>query len=192
MTTSLTILLFTRRSLPSHAALRRCVFIILLVIVPVLLTASMPDRVSAGDDPIFEPHAILGIWETEHQEDRWSHVEVYESDGKICGRIIWLNKPDYVEDDPEGTLGMPLVDLHNPDESLRDRPLIGLEMMRDFVHDGKNKWVDGRIYDPKNGKTYRCKLTLEDENRLELFGYVKVGFVKLGRNTTWVRVADNE
>jgi uncharacterized protein (DUF2147 family) len=59
------------------------------------------------------------------------------------------------------------------------------------VHNGKNKWEDGRIYDPENGKTYRCKLTLKDEDTLELFGYVKVGFVKLGRDTTWLRVTND-
>ena len=49
--------------------------------------------------------------------------------------------------------------------------------------------MDGRIYDPVAGKEYRCKLTLKDADTLEVYGYIKVGFVKMGRDTSWKRVA---
>jgi uncharacterized protein (DUF2147 family) len=45
-------------------------------------------------------------------------------------------------------------------------------------------WEDGKIYDPKNGKTYSCKMTLEG-NELKVRGYV--GFSLLGRTTVWTR-----
>jgi len=156
-----------------------------------LAALGLSGEAAAGDDHVFAADAILGIWETEHQETGWSHVEIYAHGDKVHGRIVWLNNSVYKEDDPGGMAGQPIVDRDNPDESLRDRPLLGLEMMWDFEHDGKNKWTDGRIYDPESGKTYRCKLTLKDENTLELFGYVKVGFVKLGRDTNWLRVTED-
>ena len=169
----------------------RTPFITVLALALALIVIGLPGRAPAGDDPVFDADAILGIWETEHNEDKWSHVEVYEADGKIHGRIVWVSKSHYPEDDEQGMGGMPSVDRNNPDESLRDRSLIGLELMRDFKHNGKNKWEDGRIYDPENGKTYRCKLTLKDKDTIELFGYIKIGFVKLGRNTAWIRVVEN-
>jgi uncharacterized protein (DUF2147 family) len=163
-----------------------------MIIALALIATVIPRTAIAGDDPVFEADAILGIWETERDaedpDDKWSHIEVYESDGKVHGRLVWLSRTHYPEDDERGMGGLPAVDRNNADESLRERPLLGADLMRNFKHNKKNKWEDGRIYDPENGKTYRCKLTLKDADTIELFGYIKVGFVKLGRNTTWVRL----
>lgn len=133
--------------------------------------------------------AVLGVWETAHTENGYSHVEIYETDGEFKGHIIWLSNPLYPEDDEEGMGGQPRVDRNNPDDSRRNDPIIGLELMHSFEFDPDDgKWVDGRIYDPENGKTYRCKMTLKDAETLEIFGYIKVVFAKIGRNTTWIRV----
>jgi uncharacterized protein (DUF2147 family) len=73
----------------------------------------------------------------------------------------------------------------NPDPALRDRDLLGLTIMHSFTAAGDGKWKNGRIYDPNSGKTYKCKLTLVDENTLELRGYI--GISLLGRTETWTR-----
>jgi len=134
--------------------------------------------------------AIVGVWVTEPSEpgEPYSHMEIYETDGKFAGRIAWLSDPVYRADDPEA--GAIVHDRENPDEAKRTRPLLGLEIMHGFRFDAKDgKWVDGRIYDPESGKEYRCKMTMKDTETLEVFGYVKVGFVKLGRDTIWKRAA---
>lgn len=71
---------------------------------------------------------------------------------------------------------------------LRDRGLIGLEILRDLVpsRDGSASWIDGHIYDPTSGRTYRATFTLDGEYRASLRGYL--GVPLLGRTTTWVRV----
>ena len=69
---------------------------------------------------------------------------------------------------------------------------MGLVLASGFEFNGKNKWEDGSIYDPESGKTYRAKITMKDQDTLELFGYIKVGFAKLGRDTTWKRLAEKE
>jgi uncharacterized protein (DUF2147 family) len=156
------------------------------VLVGLLLAVSflaMPSL--AADDPL----AIVGLWETEQDEpgDTFVHVEIRETDGVFDGRIVWMNETVYDDDDPEA--GQPQHDRENPDESLRDRPILGLELMYGFRFDEDDgKWVDGRIYDAKGGKEYRCKITMKDIDTLEIFGYIKVGFIKLGRNTTWKRL----
>jgi uncharacterized protein (DUF2147 family) len=140
-----------------------------------------------------EPDAILGIWETEHTETNYSHVEVHKEAGKYYGKIIWLKNPLYPDDDPSGMGGRPRVDLNNSKKSLRTRPIMGLEVMRSFTFDDDDgKWIDGRIYDPDNGKEYRCQMALRDANTLDVYGYVKIAFIKVGRHTTWTRVKKQE
>ena len=116
--------------------------------------------------------AILGEWYTEEER---SVVEISRCGNLYCGKITWLKYP---KDDA----GMDKVDFKNPDETLRNRPLWGLEILRDFKYDGENEWASGKIYDPKNGKTYSCKITREG-NVLKVRGYI--GLSLLGRTTLW-------
>jgi uncharacterized protein (DUF2147 family) len=160
--------------------------------VAVLAALLLVPSLALADDPVLAPDAILGIWETEHQDNGWSRIEITEKDGKFHGQIVWLKNPLYDAGEVIGMDGQPRVDRKNPDEGLQGRPILGLEVMSDFVHNGRNKWEGGRIYDPENGKTYHCKATMRDARTLEIFGYVKVGFVNMGRNTTWVRVTGQD
>ena len=73
----------------------------------------------------------------------------------------------------------------NPDPKLRSRPIVGLQFMNNFVYAGRNVWDGGKIYDPESGKTYKCKMTLQSTNRLEVHGYVGVSL--LGRTVVWTR-----
>ncbi|MEO6849303.1 MAG: DUF2147 domain-containing protein, partial [Mucilaginibacter sp.] len=68
---------------------------------------------------------------------------------------------------------------------LRTRPELGLELLKDFTFDGDDVYDDGTIYDPKNGKTYSCKMTLEG-NQLKIRGYI--GISLFGRSEIWTRV----
>ncbi|MEL7368501.1 MAG: DUF2147 domain-containing protein [Myxococcota bacterium] len=79
-------------------------------------------------------------------------------------------------------------DIKNPDPKLRDRKLLGAKILWGFKpdNDEKTKWVDGQIYDPDNGKTYDCKLRLED-GKLRIRGYVGISW--FGRTTVWTRDA---
>ena len=78
-------------------------------------------------------------------------------------------------------------DTKNPDESLRDRTIMGSKIMWGFkpVNDQKTKWKDGTIYDPNNGKTYSCKLKLDEDGKLNIRGYI--GISLFGRTAIWTR-----
>lgn len=82
----------------------------------------------------------------------------------------------------------PDKDEKNPDPALRDRPLTGLELFRNFSYDGDGRWTGGTIYDPNSGKTYRCIITWVDHATLKVRGYI--GVPMLGRTETWTRVPD--
>jgi uncharacterized protein (DUF2147 family) len=122
---------------------------------------------------------ILGTWITEKGT---SSVEIYkDSNGKFHGKINWLEEPN--------ENGKPKVDDENPNPKLRSRPIMGLPLVRNFQYSTKKKqWVNGRIYDPDNGKTYDCFAWFEGRNynKLYLKGYV-AGIRALGRKTEWVR-----
>lgn len=118
--------------------------------------------------------AILGEWYSENNE---SLIEIYKTGNKFFGKIIWLKEP--LRD------GKPKIDDKNPDVKLRERPIIGLVILRDFVFDGKEEWADGKIYDPKSGKTYSCYMELENKDKLKIRGYIGISLI--GRTTYWTR-----
>jgi len=124
--------------------------------------------------------AVLGDWATPENK---SKVNIYSCGDRYCGKIVWLKEPLFEKGHAKA--GQTKVDDKNPDAGLRMRPIQGLELMRDFRFDGDNEWEDGKIYDPENGKTYSCKMTLENNNILKVRGYI--GFSLLGRTSIWTR-----
>ena len=76
----------------------------------------------------------------------------------------------------------------NVDEKLRKRPILGLRLLNGFNYDeDDNEWVDGTIYDPKNGKTYKCYMWFEDGDTKTLHVKGYIGFSLLGREVKWTR-----
>jgi uncharacterized protein (DUF2147 family) len=122
---------------------------------------------------------IKGTW---YNEEKSSTITIEEdSNGRYSGKITWLEEPN--------ENGKPKVDKDNPDTRLKERPLMGLIIVENFRYDsGKSQWIEGRIYDPKNGKTYDCFAWVNegDDNHLYLKGYV-AGIRALGRKTRWSR-----
>lgn len=119
----------------------------------------------------------LGLWWT---EDDLSQIEIYRCDTSICAKIVMVAEP--LDDQ-----GRPRIDRENPDPTLRDRSIVGIEILKIPAEQDKNGvWRNGRIYDPQSGKTYKCMLW-EEAGQLKLKGYI--GIPLLGRKTTW-RPAD--
>lgn len=124
---------------------------------------------------------IVGRWKTENAK---STVVIFPCGEKYCARIEALKDSLYT-DAAEGAVGTPRLDRHNPDPSRRKRPLVGLQFMEGFTPAGEGKLANGTIYDPENGKTYRCTITLKDPHRLDVRGYL--GITLFGRTTVWTR-----
>lgn len=122
---------------------------------------------------------ILGQWITEGRDSR---VEIYKKDHQFFGKIAALKFPSYLPGEISGMDGTPRLDSNNQDESLRSREMVGIELMKNFRFDN-GKWVGGSIYDPKNGKTYKCEMSLAADGSLHVRGYVGVSL--FGRTTVW-------
>lgn len=127
--------------------------------------------------PPVEADRLIGVWEPSNGKAR---VKVEKIGSKYYGKIVWLREPN----DP--ATGTPKVDKNNPDEAMRSTPLRGYRLLKDFVYAGNGEWTEGTIYDPENGSTYSCVITLKDENTLDIRGYI--GVKALGRTDVWKRL----
>lgn len=124
-----------------------------------------------------EADLVIGNWLV---QDKKAKVQIFKRNNQYFGKLVWLKEPNDAQ-------GKPKVDKENPEENLRRRPLLGLELLKSFVYDEDLVWEDGEIYDPKNGKTYSCKMTLSEDGRtLDVRGYIGISLI--GRSQDWTRV----
>ena len=112
-----------------------------------------------------------------YNEGKTSKIQIYKAkDGKFYGKIVWLKVTE--------ENGKPRTDSKNPDKAKQSAPLLGLLILNGFKKESEALYDEGTIYDPKNGKTYSCKITNED-GKLNVRGYV--GFSIIGRTTVWTK-----
>ncbi len=101
---------------------------------------------------------IAGRWIT---EDGGAIVQIGPCGSTTCGRIatVLKHRP-----------GAASTDVNNPDASLRTRPIVGMPILSGFS-DAGDEWR-GRIYDPRNGKTYKSIVTRGADGTLKVKGCI--------------------
>jgi uncharacterized protein (DUF2147 family) len=119
--------------------------------------------------------SILGKWTTIDDETNIekSVVEIYESGGKIYGKVIEIKEAEHRNRKCTNCTG-----------SDKDKPILGLMIIKKLSKDN-DIYNGGTITDPKNGKIYRCKIYLEGNDKLIVRGYI--GISLFGRSQTWIR-----
>ncbi len=127
-----------------------------------------------GNTP--NPDAIVGLWKPGSGNGL---VQIYKQGNNYFGKIVWLKTPI----DP--TTGKPQTDVKNKEPKLRSRPILGLVNVKDLKFIKEYSWKEGSVYDPNSGNEYSCKITMIDENTIELRGFI--GFSIIGRTDTWKR-----
>jgi len=128
------------------------------------------------------PDAILGKWESAEKN---LIVEVYKQDGDFKAKILWFYDPDDTVTPIEQRL-----DVKNPDNQLRDRKIIGMDILSGLMYNPKqNKWTGGKIYDSSSGKTWEATAWLTGPGALRVRGFYLVrwfertlNFIKLPAN----------
>ncbi|PHS28490.1 MAG: hypothetical protein COA84_01535 [Robiginitomaculum sp.] len=117
------------------------------------------------------PLDVAGLWLT---QSGTGHVKIADcGDGTPCGKLVWIEGPDAAAQ----------RDNNNPDTTLRDQPIVGLQLLWGFKERSSN-WAKGKIYSPEKGKTYRSTIKLMDENTLQVKGCVG----PFCQAQTWTRV----
>jgi uncharacterized protein (DUF2147 family) len=87
------------------------------------------------------------------------------------GVLTWGNRPH--------------KDTHNKDPKLRDRSVIGIVLLWHLRYED-GQYVDGYVYNPEDGDTYRMKATVQTADSLEIRGYL--GISLFGQSQVWTRV----
>lgn len=114
--------------------------------------------------------AIIGNWINEKKDTKF---QIFKKENRYYGKILW-GKGDQTKD------------VKNPELKLRNREVIGLVILNDFVFDDDNTWSEGTIYDPREGKTYSCKITMSNNDKINVRGYL--GISMFGRTEIWTRI----
>lgn len=119
--------------------------------------------------------ALEGVWLREDNQNYQVRIAVEQ--GVYNGKIIWMREP-------LDESGHPRLDSENPDSALRDRPLMGLPILKDFRYEGNGKWQDGKIYDFTRGNEYTARIEMLEPDRIKLV--ISVWFIT--RTYYWKRV----
>jgi uncharacterized protein (DUF2147 family) len=122
----------------------KLLFVALLALIAAPATAATP---------------VTGKWIT---AERDSIIEIGTCGDTVCGKVLRLLKLN-----PDGK--MP-TDGNNPNPALRSRPVQGIMILTGFT-EGGGVW-NGRIYDPKSGKSYKSKLNRNADGSLNVQGCV--------------------
>ncbi|MFT7686493.1 MAG: hypothetical protein ACI9FB_001838 [Candidatus Azotimanducaceae bacterium] len=117
---------------------------------------------------------VMGSWAS-----NGSIFRVYEENGRLHGRVEAVKDAVYLSEEDPARAGQIRLDDMNPDDVLKKRPLVGIEMFSEYrIKDGQ--W-QGLIYDPESGKTYQSKMKVATDGRLEIRGYI--GIPMFGRTS---------
>lgn len=118
---------------------------------------------------------IIGKWKTIDDETgkEKAIIEIFEKNGKYYGKIIEILEEEHRFRKCELCQGED-----------KNKPILGLVIIKSMQKNGAI-FDGGKITDPKNGKTYNCKISFDGNNKLIVRGYI--GISLFGRSQTWVR-----
>lgn len=120
----------------------------------------------------------VGVWRTidDKTKKERSIIRITEANGELQGVVEKIF--DQPGDDPAHLCKECKGDL-------KDKPIIGMRILWGLKKDGAG-WSGGEILDPKNGRTYKAKLTpAVDGSTLDVRGYIGVSLI--GRTQVWHR-----
>ena len=118
----------------------------------------------------------VGLWKTIDDDGKTekSYVRISEASGVLGGKIEKVLDPKAKPDDV----------CDKCTDERKDKPVVGLTIIRNAKKSGDDTWEGGDITDPNNGKVYKLRLKPLDGGRLlEVRGYIGPFF----RNQQWIR-----
>ncbi len=121
----------------------------------------------------------VGTWKTIDDEtgEAKSHVEIYEQDGKMYGKVVKFLRasadPDAVCSDCKG--------------AKKNQKIMGMVIV-EALEPYKDYWQDGTILDPETGKEDGCSIWFAQEGNSDELSVRGKHWTGLYRTQTWYRV----
>jgi uncharacterized protein (DUF2147 family) len=115
-----------------------------------------------------DANKVSGTWQSQSGITR---VKVTPCGAGLCANVVWQQNPS--------------KDVHNPDPSKRDRPVVGLQLVSNMKPVGDGEW-SGSIYNYEDGQTYQGKVKVNNANAIEIGGCVMGGMIC--QSKTWTKV----
>jgi uncharacterized protein (DUF2147 family) len=111
---------------------------------------------------------IVGVWsfigdEGPEKGKERAQMEIYEKGGVYEGKYVKL------------PLAAPGAKCTACTGDKKDKPLMGMVFVYGMKKTGNNEYSGGKVYETEKGKEYKCKLSLENPNKLKLQGCI--GFI---------------
>lgn len=97
-------------------------------------------------------------------------IRIAKCGDALCGTVVWEREPR--------------KDVHNPDASKRNDPIVGRRVLLGLKPAGDERWK-GEVYNAEDGKTYTGYVTLVGADQLKLQGCVLGGLIC--KSDTWSR-----
>ena len=141
--------------------------------VALVLAALAAPTFAAAADPVF------GVWLTAAKDGKVRIAPCPADPAQTCGTVVWGRGPN-------GEDARTLTDISNPEPSRRAQPVVGLQIITGFQHDGEGGWTGGRIYEPQTGRTFKAKMASAGPNALKVAGCV----LFFCRAETWTRTTE--
>jgi len=144
---------------------------------------------------LYAADPVEGFWKSIDEETGKTTAawRIYEKDSVLYGEIVTVPNQDdatIAKDCKSSYKGFPVAGEVNKMTVVNTPFIFGLKKK------SEGQWSDGNIIDPKDGKMYKCKITLRKADGkkftkevLEMRGEIGLG---IGRSQYWERIDETE
>ena len=124
----------------------------------------------------FAQNKYLGMWKNLDDEDgkEKSHIRVYIENNELKATVVKLL--------PHATLRK----CESCKGDQKNKPIEGMSIMYGMKKQTDGTYSGGTILNPKNGKEYKCTISLDNDNTMRVRGYI--GISALGKTQFWYRL----
>ncbi|MBQ3710281.1 MAG: DUF2147 domain-containing protein [Bacteroidales bacterium] len=118
---------------------------------------------------------IIGEYKGEQEGDHFKVRITKLDNGTYQGQIFWMENSTDAN-------GKKMLDIHNPDRSLRNTPCDQIVLFSGLEYNAKkHRWDGAKIYDPQRGIRVRMTAEFTDKGQLKIRGTV----LGIGESVYW-------
>jgi uncharacterized protein (DUF2147 family) len=143
-----------------------------------LINAALIAAVFAAPLAWAQDASPVGLWKTidDSSGKPTALIRITENQGELTGKIEKLFRAADEDQNPKCAVCT---------DARKNQPILGMTIVSGLKKSG-DEYTGGEILDPKNGKVYKSKLTVQEGGKkVEVRGYI--GMPMFGRSQVWLR-----